>query len=378
MTPSRVLFVALALAATLVASPALAHKPSDSYLTLTVAGAAIDGRWDVALRDLDNALSLDRDGNGAITWGELTDRESEVTAFVLGHLALLADGAACRAAPGGLRVAAHSDGTYAVLDFRAACGAEPRQLAVDYSLFFDIDPQHRGIVRIDDGAGTRTAIFSPNDAKQTFERAELRPLHQLGAAVRLGVDHIFAGIDHLCFLVALLLPAVFVRIGRTAWVPVPRLGPALAEVLKIVTAFTLAHSITLTLATLEIIRLPSRLVESGIAASVIVAAINNVYPLLGDERWAAAFALGLLHGFGFSAALMDLGLPRLNLALTLFGFNVGVEIGQMALVAVVVPLTYMARRAALYRRVGLVGGSLVIASVASVWFVERAFAVKIL
>jgi hypothetical protein len=250
-------------------------------------------------------------------------------------------------------------------------------LSVAYSLFFDVDPQHRGIARIDDGAGTRTAIFSPQDRQQTFEHSELHPMDQLRAAIRLGVEHIFAGVDHLCFLVALLLPAVLVRRGPAGWTPVTYLRPALVDVLKIVTAFTLAHSITLTLSSLQVLQLPSRLVESGIAASVVVVAVNNVFPVLAEDRWAAAFALGLLHGFGFSATLMDLGLPRQNLALTLFGFNVGVEIGQMCVVVAFVPLAYFARRTWLYRRVGLVGGSLVIASIAGVWLVQRAFAVKI-
>lgn len=361
----------------LFALPALAHKPSDSYLTLTVQGQRVEGRWDIALRDLDNAIGLDHDGNGAITWAELRDREADVTALAFGHLALAGDGAPCPLRPRGLRVTSHSDGAYAVLDFDAACPAEPHALAVEYTLFFDLDPQHRGIVRIDDGAGTRAAIFSPQDRRQIFERSSLHPLRQLGAAIRLGVEHIFAGIDHLCFLVALLLPSVLVRQPGGGWAPVPRLRPALADVLKIVTAFTLAHSITLTLSALQILRLPSRLVESGIAASVVVAAVNNVVPILADDRWAAAFALGLLHGFGFSATLMDLGLPRQNLALTLFGFNVGVEIGQMCVVAAFVPLAYLSRKTWFYRRVGLVGGSLVIAGVAGVWLVERAFAVKL-
>jgi hypothetical protein len=371
------LLLLLVAAATFFAPPAFAHKPSDSYLTLEVNGTRVDGRWDIALRDLDNAIDLDGDGNGAVTWGELHAREREVTTFALSHLAVEGDGVACPSAPRGLQVASHSDGAYVVLRFDATCPAEPHALGVAYSLFFDIDPQHRGIVRIDDGAGTRTAIFSPRDRRQTFERAAARPMRQLGAAIRLGVEHIFQGIDHLCFLVALLLPSVLVRSGR-GWAPVPRLRPALVDVLKIVTAFTLAHSITLTLSSLEVLRLPSRLVESGIAASVIVAAVNNVYPLLAEDRWAAAFALGLLHGFGFSATLMDLGLPRQNLALTLFGFNVGVEIGQMCVVAAFVPIAYFARGSWLYRRVGLVGGSLAIAGVAGVWLVERAFAVKLL
>jgi hypothetical protein len=372
---SAVAAFALAL---LFASTAQAHKPSDSYLTLTVTGAHVDGRWDIALRDLDNVIALDRDSDGAITWGELRARRDDVAALALGHLALDADGAPCAATLRDLRVATHSDGGYAVLGFDATCPAEPRALGVDYELFFDVDPQHHGIVRIDDGAGTRTAIFTPRERRQVFERSTLARTHQLYSAVKLGVSHIFAGIDHLLFLVALLLPAVLVRRASDhVWEPVTRLRPAIVDVLKIVTSFTLAHSITLTLAALEILRLPSRLVESGIAASVVVAALNNVWPVLERDRWTAAFALGLLHGFGFSASLMDLGLPRQNLVLTLFGFNVGVEIGQMCVVAAFVPLAYLARKTWAYRRAGLVGGSVVIAGIASVWLVERAFAVRI-
>lgn len=362
----------------LVAGSASAHKPSDSYLTLSVAGDRVEGRWDVALRDLDAALGLDRDGDGAVTWGELRARRDDVAALALGHLALEADGAPCVARAGDLRVASHSDGAYAVLDFVAPCPAEPRVLGVEYSLLFDADAQHHGIVRVDDGAGTRTAIFTPVERRQAFERSALATGRQLGSAVRLGVSHIFGGVDHLLFLVALLLPSVLVRRARDgAWEPLPRLRPALADVLRIVTAFTVAHSITLTLSALEVLRLPSRLVEAGIAASVVVAALDNVRPLLARDRWAAAFALGLLHGFGFSASLMDLGLPRQNLALTLFGFNAGVELGQMCVVAAFVPLAYLARGTWAYRRAGLIGGSLAIAGVASIWLVERAFAVRV-
>ena len=105
--------------------------------------------------------------------------------------------------------------------------------------------------------------------------------------------------------------------------------------------------------------------------------MNNLVRVLDEDRWAAAFALGLLHGFGFSATLMDLGLPRKNLVLTLFGFNCGVEIGQMCVVALFLPLAFLVRRNVLYRRLGLALGSVVIALVASVWLIERAFVVKI-
>jgi hypothetical protein len=376
---------------------AFAHKPSDSYLTLTVEGGGdgtkpvrIAGRWDIAIRDLNNVLGLDRDGSGTVTWGELRARQSDIQELALRRLSLRADGAACVENMGDMRVASHSDGAYAVLAFTAICGLHFSELGVDYSLFFDVDPQHHGIVRIDDGAGTRTAIFTATERSQRFERSTLGKGRQLWAAVRLGITHIFSGIDHLLFLIALLLPSVLVRHGRHVrasaaawstvgggWQPVQSLRPALLDVLKIVTSFTLAHSITLSLSALQVLQLPSRFVESGIAASVIVAALNNVYPILEEDRWTAAFALGLLHGFGFSATLMDLGLPRQNLVLTLFGFNVGVEIGQMCVVAIFLPLAFLARRTLAYRRAGLVGGSMAIATVASVWLVERAFAVRI-
>jgi hypothetical protein len=361
-----------------VTLPAWAHKPSDSYLTLTVVGPRLEGRWDIALRDLDNVMALDRDASGTITWGELRARQAEVAALALGHLTVGADGAPCPAHATDLLVANHSDGAYAVLRFDAACPAEPHALDVDYELFFDVDPQHHGIVRIDDGAGTRTAIFTTQERRQRFERSSLGRGKQLASAIKLGIRHIFAGIDHLLFLIALLLPSVLVRrdADRT-WEHVSRLRPALVDVLNIVTSFTVAHSITLTLSALDVLRLPSRFVESGIAASVVLAAVNNIVPILEEDRWTAAFALGLLHGFGFSATLMDLGLPRQNLVLTLFGFNLGVEIGQMCVVAAFLPLAFFARKTRAYRTVALLAGSVVIAAVASVWLVERALLVKI-
>ena len=375
---SRALAVALLFFMLLTTRAASAHKPSDSYLSMKLEGPKISGRWDIALRDLDNVMSLDADGDGAITWGEVHAREGDIASFAFAHLAVGVTGGSCKFQPGPLRIASHSDGSYASLDFTASCPSQTSAIDVDYQLFFDVDPQHDGIVRLDDGAATRTAIFTTKQRAQHFERASRDRAKELRSAVKLGISHIFSGIDHLLFLIALLLPAVLVRRPPSPkWEPVDRFRPALVDVLKIVTAFTLAHSITLTLSALEILRLPSRFVESGIAASVIFAAANNIVPVMRDDRWTAAFALGLLHGFGFSATLMDLGLPRENLVLTLFGFNLGVEIGQMCVVGAFLPLAYFARRSIFYRRGAVFGGSIVIAIVASIWLVERVFAIKI-
>jgi hypothetical protein len=186
------------------------------------------------------------------------------------------------------------------------------------------------------------------------------------------VRHIATGFDHILFLLSLLLPAVLVRDGR-GWRSALSFRHAFVDVAKVVTAFTLAHSITLTLAALSIVVLPSRLVEAGIALSVVLASLNNLFPVVADGRWIAAFAFGLLHGFGFAGALHDLGLPAGSLALSLAGFNLGVEAGQLAIVMLFLPLAFALRSTWAYRRMVFAGGSAVIATVAAAWFVERAF-----
>ena len=377
---ARALVFAVSMVAVLlVARRAWAHKPSDSYLSLDVDGSVVHGRWDIALRDLDYALDLDGDGDGKLTWGELRDRHGDIDSYALERLALRAQDAACKITvdPKSHGVAAHSDGSYAVFAFDARCPEEIRTLGIDYRLFFDLDPQHRGIVRIDAAGTSRTQVLSARVPSASLDLGSSGRARQFFAILGEGVLHIWQGYDHVLFLLALLLPSVLRREDRV-WEPVARLKPALLDVLRIVTAFTVAHSITLSLAALGIVTLPSRLVESAIAASVVLAAANNLHPILRQDRWMAAFLLGLMHGFGFSATLMDMGLPRSNLVLTLFGFNAGVEVGQIAIVCVFVPLAYAARRSAAYRRFGVVGGSVAIAAIATVWLVERAFVVKIL
>jgi hypothetical protein len=180
-----------------------------------------------------------------------------------------------------------------------------------------------------------------------------------------------SGIDHLLFLLSLLLPAVlFRRSGR--WEPVAQARPALVSILKVVTAFTLAHSITLTLAALDVVRLPSRLTESVIAASIIVAALNNIVPIVTDSRARIAFAFGLLHGFGFASVLSDMGLPHGARVISLLAFNLGIETGQLAVVLTVMPIIYLCRAGAFYRRGVMPWGSAAIALIAMMWLVQRA------
>ena len=375
----RALFAGLALVA--CAAPSHAHKPSDSYLTLKVGADGVTGHWDIALRDLDFALGLDADGNGEITWGEVRARHADIADYAAAHLAVRADDAPCKLVVGAQLIDEHTDGAYSVLPLTLECEARsaPQRLRLDYTLFAELDPQHRGLLNLAIGGITRTAVLGPQAATQTFELAATDRWSQFLQYLREGAWHIWIGIDHILFLLSLLLPSVLVwRAAGRRWQAVERFADAFWDVLKIVTAFTVAHSITLSLAALGIVELPSRVVESAIAASVVVAALNNLRPLVFGRLWMVAFGFGLLHGFGFASVLTDLGLPRDALVLALVGFNLGVELGQLTIVLAFLPLAYALRRTLFYRRWVMLGGSLVIVLLALVWLAERALVVKIL
>jgi hypothetical protein len=363
-----------------ICGSALAHKPSDSYLTIEVKATAIDGRWDIALRDLDFALQLDADGNGELTWGEVRARHADIAAYAAPRLRVTADEQPCTVEVGAQQIDQHTDGMYSVLPLALRCEvASPARLTLEYTLFADLDPQHRGLLNLAARGAAGSAVLGPHEPRQSFELGQISRWRQFADYVREGVWHIWIGLDHILFLLSLLLPAVLTwQAAQRRWQPVPGFREAFVDVLKVVTAFTLAHSITLSLAALGVIELPSRLVESVIAASIIVAALNNIRPLVIRRLWLVAFGFGLVHGFGFASVLADLGLPRDALVLALVGFNAGVELGQLAIVVAFLPLAWALRRSALYRRGVMVGGSLLIAALAALWLVERAFGFELL
>ena len=363
-----------------MAGSALAHKPSDAYLSLRVDGATIEQRLDIALRDLDRDLLLDADDDGQLSWGEVRGRWAEIEGLAAAGVRVAVGGQICRVASRAEpQLDEHSDGRYVVLTKRLVCDGPVRALSVDYSLFQRSDPTHRGIVRMVAGTSTQPAVLTPGGQARLFAiqlDPQATPPSFLGFVTE-GVQHILSGVDHILFLLALLLPSVLVR-GPNGWQPAPQAKPVLLDVLRIVTAFTLAHSITLALALLDIVDPPSRWVESVIAASVVFAALNNLRPVVGRRRWLITFAFGLVHGFGFAGALKDLGLGEGTLVVPLLGFNLGVELGQLAIVALFVPLAWVLRPTPIYRRGAFMAGSVAIALLASVWLAERAFDVELL
>lgn len=367
----------LTLVGCLTCGSALAHKPSDSYLRIKREGAHVQIQWDIALKDLEYVIGLDGDGNGEITWGELRGRREPVVSHALGRLQLSAGEHTAELRAVDMLVTNHSDGAYAMLVLDSECPSDAGPLAIQYSLLFDADPTHRGLILYADGGVASTHVLSIDAPAATLRTADAGAWRSFVAFVREGVWHILIGYDHILFLAALLLPAVL-ELRDRRWRPVANLRPTFTSVLRIVTMFTLAHSITLWLAVMGYVTLPSRLIEACIALSIVVTAVNNVRPLLPLPGWAIAFLFGLVHGFGFANVLLDLGLSRMSLATSLLGFNVGVELGQMAIVLAFLPLAFLLRETALYSTFVFRFGSIAVGVVGALWAVERAFNVRIL
>lgn len=378
----RALVAALLLAAS---GGAIAHKPSDAYLRLSpAADGRVEQRLDIALRDLNRELELDASGDGALTWGEVRRGWSRIVELADTAVVVGTDGQACRplTAPAPL-LDSHSDGRYAVLQRTLQCSAGDAPLTLDYRLFAASDPMHRGIVRLDlaGGAGaTVTRVVVPGAAAERFAlqttSAARADAGFLGFFLN-GLHHIAVGLDHLLFLMTLLMVAVWRRRGA-GWEPQVEARLAWWEALRLVTAFTLAHSLTLGLAAAGVLAPPSRWVESLIAFSVVVAAIDNLRPFLPGPRWGVVAVFGLVHGIGFAGPLQDLGLRGEALAWPLLAFNFGVEAGQLIVVALVLPLAARVRAAPAYRRWVVRPGSALVALLALVWTAERALAIPLL
>ncbi|MBN8752915.1 MAG: HupE/UreJ family protein [Variovorax sp.] len=366
------------------AAPAHAHKASDAYLQLKRTGDTIDLRWDIALRDLDAMLDLDSNADRKLSWGEVRTRLADIRAYALARLRLQ-QGQCVLAEAQAPAVEDRIDGAYLVLRLQAPCKAGAA-LDIDYRLFREVDPTHRGLLRmeaeggaqptvrsLDPSAGPVSVPWPGSDVAASADAARQAD----GSFFRDGIHHILIGYDHILFLICLLLPAVLRR-REGGWEPVLGWREAVWPMLGIVTMFTIAHSITLALAGLKIVTISPRIIEPGIAITIMLAAIDNIHPVLRGRRKLFSFLFGLIHGFGFAGALAELDLPLRDFVIALLQFNLGVEAGQLMVVAVVLVALLALRNWQRYPPLVLRGGSALAVLLAAIWLGERVFDIKVL
>lgn len=359
-------FLALTLSVLCTATVASAHSQSYGYLTLRIDKQHVAGDLSVAVRDLELLYRLDADADGKITWGEVRSRENVLARDVLSQVSIARAGQACGLTPYPLLTEAHGGESYIVFPLAAACPAGNGPVSIGYRLLFHVDAQHRAFVSVTSDSGRQTGVLTPGEAEWTYAATDsAHPLTQLVAFIRHGVQHIWMGYDHILFLLTLLL-------GTWATTQAASSRAVLIETTKVVSAFTLSHSLTLGLAAFGVLRIPPAYSEAAIAVTIMLAAVNNIVPILSSRVWLIALIFGLVHGIGFANVLADMDLGRGNMLISLAGFNLGVEFGQLAIVVAAFPLLVLARSALQRPRVAALLNLSIIA-VGAMWFSDRSF-----
>jgi hydrogenase/urease accessory protein HupE len=330
-----------------------AHPASVAYARVSIAEAAVEIALSLNLFELDLVLSLDRDLDGRVDATELAARRADVVNYLRDTVGVSASGRALVAEVLSVEPGLSRDGR-AVLEAMLRFDSAPplRDVVVRCEPLTELGADHTTLALIDSGRVVRQFVFRSG---VTYRDAPSLVATAL-AFLKLGIVHIFVGHDHIAFLIALLLT-----------------GASLAAVVKIVTAFTAAHSLTLSLAALDVVTLPPMLVEAGIALSIIYVAAENLFTTRREGRWIVSFVFGLVHGFGFATVLKELGLPSSALVTSLVTFNVGVEIAQVAIVAAALPILYALTRTRLHVPLTRLASAIIL-TLGLVWLYQRTVA----
>lgn len=363
---------------------ASAHTGKQSYVYVDLLSDRLEGRVEYLVKDLNEVLDLRIEDDADVAPAQLEGARDKLEAFTRRHLEIDLGSGPAALTFGKLEYLELSVGSYVVYHFGTGPlgGEPPRNFSVRYDAFFDDVPDRTALLLI--GRDWRNGVIA-NEANhlRVFD-ADNRSFSialddgswfkGMRGTISLGVEHIRTGADHVMFILTLLLPSVLV-FRASGWQPSSGFPASLLRVMKVASAFTVAHSITLTLAALGVVNLNSKLVESIIAISIVLAALHNLKPVLANREWMMAFGFGLFHGFGFAGLLDELGLARDQRVWTLLGFNLGVEVGQAAIIVLIFPSLFLLRRVSFYpmlMRIGSVG----LALAASGWALERVFELR--
>jgi hypothetical protein len=341
---------------------AFAHAVGVSSGEYRLDGRVLYGDLGLAGREVARWLpAIDTDGDGAISPEELAAGRDAVARAAVAGLLVTADADPC---PGSLDRAWVLEGEGGVVfQVRYTCPKPPDRLTLAMPLLEGLPAGHRHLARVFRAGQAQTRVL--DRAHATWTLAGTGAIQTSSAAglawsmLKLGVEHILTGADHLVFLLGLIL-----------------VGGRLRSLVGVVSAFTLAHSITLALAALSIFAPSPRLVEPAIALSIAYVGVENLFVKDASKRWRITFPFGLIHGFGFAAALREIALPRAQIPIALVSFNLGVEVGQLGVLAIVLPLTVAARNATWFGDRGVKLLSLAIAIGGAALFVERLVAYR--
>ncbi len=365
---------------------ASAHAGNQSYLYLDITDKAVGGRVEMPMEDVKEVLGIDLLEGGQDLADDIETATPALQEYARQHLTLGANGEIWPITFTNVEPLADDplepNRNYIFVDFVVDVEFEtvPRVLDVTFDPFFDEIRDRDGLLLIGndvqagvfDNAEEVFVRFTADSRTQTVSLDDTSWTRNLTASIELGVDHIKTGPDHILFIFVLLLPSVLV-FGALRWQPAASFKSALWRILKIASMFTLAHTITFTLAGLDILPLPpSKVIEAVIALSIAAAAIHNLTPVLINKEWVIAFGFGLFHGMGFASLVGGLETSRSVQLVSLLGRNIGIEIGQAIVILVAFPALFLLRRTRAYMPLfKLASVGLVLVSLG--WMYERVF-----
>jgi len=345
------------------------HESSTSYLKLDArADGSLDGSLDVGVLDLSWSVTLDADGDGRVLWKEVEAAQPGIATLVADKLIIERGGRKCAIHVTDVLVTRHVGEPYLSLPFVGQCGAVGL-LGIRSDLFFSEDSGHRTLFDVHTASWSMAGVLAAS-AREWKQTQTPNPWTTFAAFVVQGIWHVWTGYDHLAFLLSLLLPCALIA-GRGAWRPADGLKVVFRDLLRIITAFTVAHSITLGLATLQVVSVSARIIEPLIAATIIIAALLNLFPQAARLRLPLAFSFGLIHGFGFALALSELAPVRGQIVALLAGFNIGVELAQLSVVLLAAPLLVLLGRSAVYATRLMPAASVAVALAGFIWLSAR-------
>lgn len=365
-----------------------AHAPDQSYLYLNIYKDHIRGRYEISMPDIN--LAIGSAFTKPMSMAEMEPYLAQFQAYIQSRSDFAGKQPYTIRFTDAEVVNLEDEEDFVRVNFILDGLTEvPDELNIRYNLLFDKSPNHTGgLIQehnwkagILNNYSRLSAIFDKGTTQQSLDLTNGSVWQGFSALVKLGMWHIWIGLDHILFLVALIIPSVVRRRPKTAltdggkaweWVPVSDFKSAFLYILKIVTSFTVAHSITLAMASFGWVELNSRLVESIIAFSIAVAAFHNIVPIFKAKEWIITFIFGLFHGFGFASVLGEKGLSGDYMAYSLLGFNVGVELGQVLIVCAIFPILYFIRKTRFYPHF-IFWGSIFLILMAMHWVIERAF-----
>lgn len=350
-----------------------AHESSTAYLNLTIdkvqntKDVQYKAEYELSLRDLALLIDIDPNMDRQVSWAEVKAQTLLIEQLINAKVTLGSAAQTCQItdfAP----LAINTRGGFNYLYTSFILGCEQSIDTLDYQILADIDANHRLILTQSNDVPLRVLAVGQTELGLEANSGWMSIFINF---LKSGIHHLLIGWDHLLFLFVLLIPAVYIR-KQKQLIAVSKPKVALLEVFWIATSFTVAHSVTLTLAALQIVSIPPSFIESVIALSIAFAALNNLVPILRVRAIYLAFVFGLIHGFGFANVLVDLPLATSERVLALLSFNIGIELGQLVFIAVVFPVALLLRHTQFYKWIVFYLGSLISIVVALWWFFERA------